>query len=184
MMNAGKEEKKANFSRCAFLGNSVIPDVVRFAFLYLWTGSRDVDVLQRTSWDFSLPTPVGPKENPAHGTLVDGQMMALAPPVLPELSPDRRVLLDPGAYDYPSSRRQVHTLPKLTKPLYITTWATPRHGNVSPSRILTRRTRIDLPTQLRYAATTPDDVRGGIPNPQFLEWLMGFPLDWTRTQTS
>ena len=25
-----------------------------------------------------------------------------------------------------------------------------------------------------------DNIKGIVPNPQWVEWLMGFPLDWTE----
>jgi hypothetical protein len=58
-------------------------------------------------------------------------------------------------------------------------WATPRGGAIGSTRVLTKRSITDLGTQLRFEAGTPDRTRPGRPDPEFVEWLMGFPPGWT-----
>ena len=57
--------------------------------------------------------------------------------------------------------------------------ATPRFNCPRPACSVTARTLKDLPTQLRFERDTPDDVRKGYVSPDFLEWLMGYPIGWT-----
>ena len=58
-------------------------------------------------------------------------------------------------------------------------WATPRFNCPRPACSVTARTMKDLPTQLRFEKDTPDDVRKGYVAPEFLEWIMGYPIGWT-----
>jgi len=48
------------------------------------------------------------------------------------------------------------------------------------ANVLTQRTVRDLPCQVRFERSTPDELRGGSVNPEFVEWLMGYPRGWTR----
>ena len=59
---------------------------------------------------------------------------------------------------------------------------TPRHGNVSDANILTERALRDLPSQVRFERTTRDELRGDQIAPEFVEYLMGFPIGWTHTE--
>lgn len=63
-------------------------------------------------------------------------------------------------------------------------WATPRASMHGAARTLTLRCMRDLPTQVRFADTTPACQKrfsdaGLVCNPEWVEWLMGFPLGWT-----
>lgn len=163
--------------RMALLGNSVIPDVVRFAFLYLWTGSTDTETLQRSSWEFKLPAKGTTPSNvpPACGMALDAAALyKLAPPKLKSLPESRRITLNPAKY--PGNAANPN---RCTEPVVLSTWATPRRSLTHPSITLTHRVKRDLPTQIRFAEDTPDDIRHYKPNPQFAEYLLGFPRDWT-----
>lgn len=182
-------DKTMTNERNALLGNSVIPDLVRWAFLYLWTGSRlqAPAVLTSKSWPFAVPDkstaiPVDMNEYPtAFGMAFGTNMTATLPtPIgLLDLPKSRQRIMDPSKFTFTGPKSANNTLEPYTKPTPITTWATPRHSNLIPSRVLTRRTILDLPTQVRFAQDTPDALRPGHPNPEFLEWLMGFPRGWT-----
>ena len=65
------------------------------------------------------------------------------------------------------------------KPIEKKLWFTPRSGNSGACHVLTTRSAHDLGTQLRFEKDTPDEVRGGATNAQFVEHLMGFPTDFT-----
>jgi hypothetical protein len=67
----------------------------------------------------------------------------------------------------------------ITKDWTTTRWATPRTGCRVPARHFTFRSRTDLPSQLRFERETPDEDRGGYVNAVFVEWLMGYPVDFT-----
>jgi site-specific DNA-cytosine methylase len=173
--------------RAALLGNSVIPEVVRFAFLYLFTGScwPAPKVFAAKQWDFALPDPESAKttkEPPSCGlTTGRNQVKELpAPQGLMELPAYRKIVLDPTAFKYDGPRHTNNTLERLEEPTTLSCFGTPRHGNTAPSRVLTSRCARDLPTQIRFAVDTPNHLRKGVPNPNFIEWLMGFDCNWTH----
>jgi site-specific DNA-cytosine methylase len=67
-------------------------------------------------------------------------------------------------------------------------WATPRTSASSCNK-LTLRSAKDLGTQLRYAVTTPTEqayrLQTGIcASSEYVEWMMGFPKDWTDATVS
>jgi hypothetical protein len=69
----------------------------------------------------------------------------------------------------------------LRTPHHAQRFTTPRHTNVTAGKHLTERALRDLPSQLRFERGTPDDVRAGQVNPEFVEFLMGYPINWTQT---
>ena len=175
--------------RASLLGNTVIPDMVRWSFLYLWTGSRVPypKIFGSTSWTFAKPDPQKavetPEENPPATGMILGQNRLGALPVpsgLLQLPASRARTLDPKKFTFEGPKNPINVLPSHTKPMNITTWATPRYSSTGCSRVLTNRTERDLPTQLRFAADTPEKQRAGQPNPEFLEWLLGLPRGWTN----
>lgn len=182
-------DKTMTNERHALLGNSVIPDLVRWAFLYLWTGScwPAAKVLSSKEWTFKKPdisktiASKDPKEPPAIGMATAKNQVAgiVAPKGLLDLPKSRQIVLDPKKFTFTGPRNPNNTLEPHAAPVTVTTWATPRHGNTQPSRVLTLRCQRDLPTQIRFAACTPEHLRSGNPNPEFVEWLMGVPLGWT-----
>lgn len=174
--------------RRVLLGNSVIPDVVRFAFLYLWTGSRMSfsKVFAATSYPRQLPdesTATVSSTPPANGMATDKDVVKALPPPrgILDLPKSRQRVLDPKAYVRTGAKNPINTLEPHAAPITITTWATPRFGG-GGSKVLTSRTERDLGTQLRFASDTPNALREGDPNPEFVEWLMGFPRGWTDAQ--
>lgn len=175
--------------RLELLGNAVVPDCVRAAFLYLWTGSSMSvwDVLTKaTTWTLALPTrpATEPKltEQPFHGMAwAKNRMAALpAPKGLKQLTQQHQITLDGSAYVWNGPRNPSQTLDKITTKLTLQCWATPRRSCPLAARILTNRTAHDLPSQMRFEIDTPAEHRDGHPNPRFVEWLMGFPRDWTK----
>jgi site-specific DNA-cytosine methylase len=177
----------AGRQRPSMLGNGVVPDCVRAAFLYLWTGSRNhlMENLRKVRWTLQMPSGGKPtKDMPAHGMLVGPSAKVAAlptPPGLLALPKSRAVTLDPNVYKWKGEHSPAHTSPRLQKPYRISTWATPRHGATTGSRVLTERATRDLATQLRFDVRTPAAQRAGYPNPNFLEWMMGLPRDWTKS---
>lgn len=63
-------------------------------------------------------------------------------------------------------------------------WPTPvatdhKRGKGSKAhRLANGRAVIDRPSKCRYGATIVD-ILGGTPNPEWIEWLMGWPTNWT-----
>ena len=178
-------QKENVTERRILLGNSVIPDVVRFAFLYLWTGSciPFPKVFGMSSYARASPQKGEPSEDPPCGYVAASGPVVYKlplPPGILALPDSRKRILDPKAYASTAKKSPLNTLDPHSAPITITTWATPRHGG-GGSRVLTARTERDLGTQLRFAADTPNALRDGEPNPEFVEWLMGFPKGWTST---
>jgi site-specific DNA-cytosine methylase len=176
-------------TRVCLLGNSVVPDVVNLAFRRLWTGfgvpSDEATKLEGT-------VPLAPKlslEPIKHkgggrarfGECIGGHFtdMAAPPDTLPR--PDLDIQLDPSVapprdgYVPPENARPVDG------PMKIGLWPSPRYGNGwLGGRVLTRRSRGDLGTVIRFATCTKGS-REGYTSPEFCEWLMGFPSSWTSS---
>ena len=90
--------------------------------------------------------------------------------------PRRRVLFAEPKLIKGSER---HTHAQLQK--YIQRWATPRSSCIGSSMHVNLRELCgDLPAQLRYAADTLlSSPELTAPNAKWVEWLMGFPANWT-----
>ena len=172
--------------RLQMLGNSVVPDAVRTAFMYLSGGFRPVDI-----------------ESAEHSTQeVDEDMLLES--IEPEMWPRTGMLSDRGAWVV--DRRglacyeidlQIVIEGHETRPLKVhrscTTdiivgrnvmkkrWATPRYsGGTRASLTLTMRASGDLATQLKFERNTPSEQRAWkVPNPEFVEWMMGLPTGVT-----
>ena len=90
------------------------------------------------------------------------------------------LMLLPDAYDSPLPPSRLCNGKFITKPIPLSAWSTPRHANFGASNYLTTRSMNDLGTQIRFEQDTPDALRGGYISVHFLEWLMGYPLDYTN----
>lgn len=166
-------------ARSFLLGNTLVPCVARVAFLSLLTGLRDPysTLIQQREWTYRVPNKDATSRDNDCG-LYDRDTAELRYLRQPHndlgLKRPRGYVLDPEAY---TPHKEVgSTLPQLP-----TTWPknflhTPRTMS-RPAQILTMRTKNDLPTQLRFEQQTTN--RGGVPNPAYLEWLMGYPPGWT-----
>jgi hypothetical protein len=191
----------------ALMGNSVVPDAVRYAFLWLLINcrSREGRAMQLAALhaNLSLPPnaclqPANIKKPPANkthtppvsastwphcGFLRAGNMHMLSachcPPPL-QKPPRLDLVFDPSAFTAPRPPSPLMRLPNLATPVSARRWATPRHGCTHAVNYLTARTLRDLPSQVRFERSTPDHLRGGGVNPAFGEWLMGYPAGWTR----
>lgn len=164
--------------RVSMCGNAIVPQCARLALVTLLPGFAperlDAVTVPRGG---SFP-PWGTARRAAGGRV---EVRALRdPPPVP--SPKLRVVLDPRAYD--GVRRQEpmydrERSPYLTEPVTLASWSTPRSVTTSAQQI-TERTSRDLPTQVRFARDTPDALRKGQLSAEFCEWLMGYPVGWTR----
>jgi len=68
----------------------------------------------------------------------------------------------------------------LSSPVRNRLWATPRRGQTNACNYLTARSVRDLHTQVRFEVRTENEDRAGCTNPVFVEWLMGYPVDYTK----
>lgn len=166
--------------RCQCLGNTVVPMVVRSAFEELakmstkWAHIRECfadygnDVIE-ISYPFS-----------DHGLVLDGKFYSL-----PRKSNDRIMhTIDINLIHNDKNVKYVH-------------YPTPRRGLTHPSTLTDRSLR-DLPTVLIHSTKSIEHIKEKlgenheglkrcqgivIPNVRYIEWMMGFPKDWTRSAT-
>lgn len=174
-------------ARLSMLGNSVVPDAARLAFLTLLTGCTrpPAELWGAPSYALARPARTGKQLGKDSSTRRFGSWMhgtferidipaSTVPP-----APDHGLTLIPFAHPPPPTPKApdehiVH------EPVPRRMWATPRGANLGASTVLTHRTCRDLYTQLRFERCTPDGLRAGNPNPEWVEHLMGYPRGWTE----
>lgn len=167
----------------SMLGNSVVPDAVRLAFMTLFT---DFQMTPAQLWEaesiaLKRPSP-GVAPLPVEGSgrfwgsLVNG-VAARKPRAIYVPKPDYDLQIDPKCY--------VHCKPSkadpdklVTEPFARRIWGSIRGGALGSVAHPTQRTRGELLTMLRFEKDTPDHLRGGQATVGWISWLMGFPTDW------
>ena len=181
-------EKKDLHARLAMLGNSVVPECARAAFITLFSGFRldptaDVTAAAHTLHfeDPSFRDVEKTKKFYNWGVALPGgdhRRALLYETDEPEMKrPDLDLEVRPKAVRLPE--KGFVTAPRLKRPMRLHSWPTPRHGMTGAVNTVTTRTTRDLPTVIRYEAKTPDHLRTGVTNPGFVEWMMGYPRGWT-----
>lgn len=166
--------------RYFLLGNTLVPCVARMAFLSLFTGLRDPYsvLVQKREFIYALPTDKQQCPGSSTSGTIDilGRMVAITPPEDDLGLVQRRTLVfDPNAYT-PNTTRVPRTKLAPLETIHRDFFATPR-TSMSLCHHLTRRSICDLGTQIRFERSTTH--RDGYVNPQWVEWMMGYPLDWT-----
>lgn len=201
-LRAVAQKTTSTVARLKLMGNSVVPDAVRYAFLFLASRGAQAQAPVR-----SLSTAAGwaliqapeiaaqllaskarqpPRMAawPPCGIYLSCGKMLKPPRPAPyraeldlDLEFDARLYRPAKGHKYSALKRY----PSLRRRVYAKCWATPRHNMTGASAAITRRTKGDLPTQVRFERSTPNHLRpGGAVNPVFVEWLMGYPEGWTR----
>jgi site-specific DNA-cytosine methylase len=186
----------------ALLGNSVVPDAVRYAFLCLATtamdGSAPPLALPAGGLELVPAAASSPPSRsssryrtmtdwPTCGVLGVGADAARRCARPPPLRPPPRLSLrfDPRLFRTAKPPSSMLSAPLIRRAVEgVDKWATPRHGCTSACNYLTTRSLRDLPTQVRFEASTADRHRGGGVNPAFVEWLMGYPAGYTAPHPS
>lgn len=185
--------KKVN-RRHAMLGNSVVPDAVRYAFMYLWSGMRPPAYTAAAGHVISLRDAASePQQTKAMMATKAkwpkcGRIDASHPTLLhvhkfekPVIKPGHRykhaITLDPKLFKPKVPPGGNLKLEVLNAPVAMRSWSTLRRGCTRASNYITRRTMRDLPTQVRYEVKTKN--RDCPVNPHWTEFLMGYPKDWT-----
>jgi site-specific DNA-cytosine methylase len=177
-------------ARLSMLGNSVVPDAVRLAFLMLWSGFTKgaAELWTATSLDVTRPRrqkrlgTTTRSEARRYGSCIDGAWWRhdLPPETVPP-PPNYGLELVPFAIPAPATTKapddNIAHAPVLRR-----MWASPRGANLGSSVVLTRRNCRDLYTQLRFERRTPDALRPGYTNPEWVEHLMGYPRGWTEME--
>ena len=92
--------------------------------------------------------------------------------------------MDAKRHKPPRGHEGRNTLPALRTKTRLGYWATPRASLVTAAQVMTQRTAHDLQTQIRNEIDTPDEERACAVNPEFVEWLMGYPRGWTAAAVS
>lgn len=189
---------KYHGQRHALLGNSVVPQCVRYAFLLLLggfaapPGADDHGAVINSPIAFGLRCDLlrAGASFPKFGFAVRDQSKKTKVYkvhynnlTVPKDKKKCTVVVDPAAYDGRARVRVVdaklQTSLPITRAKCMTGWSTPRHGMTRAGHVLSRRSVQDLPTQLRFERSTPDRLRAGQPHARFVEWLMGYPPNWT-----
>lgn len=180
--------QKQPLARLSMMGNSVCPDAVRLAFLFLFTGMQNMPeelwamktlhLKRPESTGLAMP-PVGGKRRV--GSFIKGHLELQ---VLPEgfipPKPNLNLRVEPTAYISPKTCK-ADPAKWLTEGKDLELWGTPRGGCLGASNGLTQRDYRDLYTAVRFETNTPDELRGGHPNPDWVEaCVMGFPEGWTE----
>lgn len=169
--------------RMKMLGNAVVPDCVRLAFMYLYSGGKQTDIrcrnlrhsefeLQRVKRSIRIPCVT---QFPTFGSsrLPGGRSFAHVAGALKYESIDLRIRIDPsrgvGGNRALARRNKRRMMMKR--------YMTPRAQNNGHCNAATYRCLGDLGTQTRFmkGVAHPD----GQLNPRFVEFLMGFPKDWS-----
>jgi site-specific DNA-cytosine methylase len=187
-------DKAKGKKRRGMLGNSVVPDAVRYAFVYLVSRCTHVPVTLDTPSRWKLVTSYQPYSKqrqrksddiqswPKHGILtVNGNIEN----IVVELTPFRKqhlkkLVFDPSCFKSTQAPSPLMRADLVTTPKVQYTWSTPRHGNVGMCNYLTERSIRDLDTQIRFERKTPKRLRKGPVNPVFVEYMMGYPPGWTQ----
>ena len=71
------------------------------------------------------------------------------------------------------------TTPSITKVIHRALWSTPRAGTLTACRTLTKRSKQDIQTQMRFEVDTAAPFECKVPNPEYLEWMVGLSREWT-----
>ena len=102
------------------------------------------------------------------------------------ISYPRDYVLDPANYVHPVGTKRKLTSPLVSGPVGKKTTPTIVSRGNTCSRVLTKRCSRDISTFLRWENGTKDEQRGHdltkaySVSPDYAEWLMGLPKDWTK----
>ena len=181
-------KRDADFvQRYSMLGNAVVPLVARVAFVRLFTGFH-VNTLaqfQRSMSYQDVRASSGAGAGATHSAMTtDGSIQHFA---IPNHQTDGiSIQIDPQHYTTSRSRRaSAHRSEPVSTVLTKQIFPTPRAKMWRHSNALTKRTLQDLATVALFVSKI-GGVRqqrtreGQSINIRFVEWLMGFPLDWTK----
>lgn len=175
-----------NNRRMKMLGNAVVPDCTRLAFMYLYSGGAVSDITTRrirhgqfeaVHSAFSVLNTYPPFGiSSARGGVAHEH--ALGP--LPYKPVKLGLRIDPGRGG--TGKQVKQKVGKGKEPMIMDRYMTPRAQNLSRCHHPTKRCLGDLGTQLRFIRGVPN-FQGHI-NPRFVEFLMGYPQNWTNMRLS
>ena len=171
-----RDMSPACVSRIRQCGNICVPQQAAVAFRILLSGLEGHE-LNPTLFDVSKAPKLAPWGHMFGDE--DGRMHVIRceRPSLPS-TPPRGLRLVPRPEKSPRSIHQ--TTPSITKEIIRPLWGTPRAGTLTACRTLTMRSKQDIQTQMRFEVDTHEAFECRVPNPEYLEWMVGLPRDWTR----
>lgn len=180
MVHALGEARQKAFRRCAILGNALVPDQIRLAFVFLMTGRLDIfgsTTVITSHFPTSTCTDLkNVSDMPPHACVLGGKLHRLTPPRF--AAPVLQLELVASNYTHNKPLNPAVTSGLLDSKK-CRCWATPRKSMTGACNVLTTRSSRDLPTMLRFERGTHKLMATGIMNPVWVEWLMGFPSGWT-----
>lgn len=172
-------EIRGKQDRYRLLGNSVIPELTRMAFLVLWSGMTvpGPKLYTMRKIAFNSNGPAGPSPGNSAAIIRKGKVTYVAKPAMFPYKPPV-ITLDPSVFQA-GAKNQVKNEP-ITTLVKKNGWSTIRTASHGSNTVLTYRSTKDIGTQIRFATTTPNNQRPGTPHPAFYEWLMGYRQGWTN----
>ena len=188
------DREDTDLIRKQLLGNSVVPDAVRYAFLYLASRftkvpsnldvPRDFEIVQNDTTKKKSYTKVKRGESWPPAGIVDITGHLMKAKRIPHLDNpwkfNKILTFDPSKFKSKKPMSPKLSTEILKGPVEKHLWATPRHSNMRPSNYLTSRCIKDLPTQVRFERGTKGR-RDGYVTPEFVEYLMGYEIGWTSS---
>lgn len=175
---AGRDHLVAGRSRSMkMLGNAVVPDCVRLAFMYLYSGGVETDIRARIlrHAQFEPGRETGRcRAFPAFGdSNQHGRFHEHALGPLLYTPVDLHIQIDPNRGTGGNRALARRNKRRMIMERYMT----PRAQNTGHCKAATYRCLSDLGTQTRFMRGVPHP--DGQLNPRFVEFLMGFPRDWS-----
>jgi site-specific DNA-cytosine methylase len=192
-------------ARYHMLGNAIVPAVAHLAFIRLFTafappiiGNGRIKFAETTGGRVVETTsslkPVASREP----QLSHGYSCGTGGPKAPEMfrktvepvPPSKRkfrIVVDPTHFRAPKDARE-YTGPRAPAVLHkvvLSTWPTPRAGARGHCNVLSERAIRDVSSVAMFCSEwegvkMPRPTKHHVTSPEFLEWLMGFPLGHTR----
>ena len=179
-----KDDMKTFAARYFMLGNSIIPMAARLAFVRLYSGFQIVtfeDMMSVKAVSFQHEFSYESPSKGGSGYMVGTKTVKFSIPI-----PDKRLLtieLDPTHFKITriTDAQSRAVTSNLTRKMF----PTPRATIWRNSTALTPRNCRDLSTFALFASTiddkpTPKTVDGQQVNINLVEWLMGYPKNWTK----
>lgn len=173
------EEVARRSRRMKMLGNAVVPDCVRLAFMFLYSGGKETDITARKISHQEFESEEVPSKRsttfPTYGisSRADGKAYAHTHGPLTYEPVDLHIVINPNR----GSGGNRALARKNKKRHIMDRYMTPRAQNTGHCMAATYRCLSDLGSQTRFMRGVPH-VDGQL-NPRFVEFLMGFPRDWS-----
>jgi site-specific DNA-cytosine methylase len=165
-------------ARSKLLGNSVVPIAIRTAYRFLCSNnpSKEKPIKEKLANIAGLML--------SNGKWVYREYDTASSAVKSLLHVDKKYsfTLDPNIYQAPPGSKR--TDKTLVVPVKKTLLATPTATSFRSTYFLTNRTKDMLATQIRFEKNTPHALRPYYVNVKFVEWMMGYPADYTLAKLS